>query len=408
MRTMTGSVRDLGRLLGELLLLGLLALVYGWFQAYDWGQPFTKLICFAALFAIVALAGGGRQPTLASAPLARTEVLLLALVLFFVVGQRAADYGKHLGRQPKVDVGSTTQQAASVFFREGQNPYRNERIYVRPELLARFPGFHYGPVMFLGYAPSAFSPALGLKVTSLAYLAATLLVLATLLWASAGSTGLDRVSAILFLLVATLLPERLWYELFRQGAIDILPVVLLALSLYFLQADKWFAAGLFIGLSLSAKLSPALFLLVVLLRRRTRRELVAGLLVGLTPVLAFLLWDFRAAVDGIFLLLLAVDYDSTSLYSITPQPMHFVFPLALLVAVIVTVVRNFERPEVLDSVVRSFLLLLMVAEVCHKEIHTNHLIWFIPFLGYLLASRRLCAGRVSARILGLAGVTESA
>ncbi len=391
-------------LLAELMLLGVLAVIYHWFHVYDWDQPFTKFLCYAALFTIVSLAGGGNPTARVGRRLARAEVSLLAVILLLVVAQRATDYARHVVKRPKVDIGSTTQQAAAAFFREGRNPYGNERVDVRPEIAGRFPGFHYGPVMFLGYAPSAVWPALGLKAASGAYLLGTLLALAAVLWASSGSGGLERVGAILFFSIATLLPERFWHELFRQGAIDILPVFLLALSLCAVQRGRWFGAGLFAGLSLSAKLSPAAFLLIVLLRRGTRRELVQGVLAGLLPLLAFFLWDPSAAWDGIFLVLLAVPYDSTSLYSITPPPIHFVLPLSLVVAVIVTVCRNFDRPPALESVLRSYLLLLIVAEVCYKEIHANHLIWFIPFLGCLLAGRRRCVARLSARILPLGDV----
>jgi hypothetical protein len=242
--------------------------------------------------------------------------------------------------------------------------------------------------MLVGYAAGVASPGLGYKLSSLLYLVGTLAGLAAVLWSSTGGGRWARVNTLLAFVSFALLAERGWYELFHQGANDIFPVFLLAMAICCLRAEKRGLAGLFIGLSFSAKFSPAIFFLVALVRKATGRALFVGFLIGCLPVALFLLWDARGALNNIFVVRFLLKYDSTSLYSITPRPLHVLFPICQITAVVATIWCNLRKRLDIDSVIASFVLLLVVQEVCFKEMHANHLSWFFPFVAYLVASRR--------------------
>jgi hypothetical protein len=379
---------ELRKLLGAILTAGLLYVIARWFHEYDWGEAFTKLICFSIWFALVWRASRQSPSQLRHPATQKIETALLLAGLAFILVRYAPEYSKQLNIPPKVDIGYTTERAATMLFRAHQDPYGSQTLNVRPELLPRFRGFHYGPFMLFGYAAGVISPGLGYKLSSLLFLLGTLAGLGAVLWSARVGGRWARVNALLAFVLFALLAERGWYELFRQGANDIFPVFLLAMAVACLRAERRGLAGLLVGLSFSAKFSPAIFFLVALVRKATGRALFAGFLIGCLPVALFLIWDARGALDNIFVVRFLLKYDSTSLYSITPRPLHILFPICQISAVVVTIWRNIRKDLNIDSVISSFVLLLIVQEVCFKEMHANHLLWFFPFVAYLVASRR--------------------
>lgn len=147
-----------------------------------------------------------------------------------------------------------------------------------------------------------------------------------------------------FVSALLLLPERFYSELFVVGAIDVLPVFLLAVCLLCLRREAWLAAGLAAGLSFSAKLLPAVALLVLFVRRGTKARFFAGVALGLLPLLAFIAASPKLVFENLFVLLLIKDYDSTSLYSVVPKQLHFLFTVAQLLVVVGAVAFQFNRP----------------------------------------------------------------
>lgn len=164
-----------------------------------------------------------------------------------------------------MDIGYTTQNSAILLFGKGENPYQNQMINVRPELKPAHRGFHYGPGMLIGYFYSAMRPNVGFKVSNLIYFLLTLQAL-VLLADNKAQPFWQRVSTALFVITIFLLPERLWYETFLQGANDIFPVMLLLYGLVMVTNEQWFLAGAFMGFSFATKFAPAAFLLVLFLR----------------------------------------------------------------------------------------------------------------------------------------------
>jgi hypothetical protein len=126
----------------------------------------------------------------------------------------------------------------------------------------------------------------------------------------------------------------------------------------------------------------------LLVRKEFRLKFFLGVGAGLLPNLFFLTWDYESFLRNVFLAHAAKSYDSTSLYSITPGPLHFVFSLIQLGACVGFFVRNFyKRPEVME-LITSFILLLTIIEATYRQVHGNHLIWFIPFLALIFGVNR--------------------
>lgn len=387
---MAGLVAPSLPLISALTVVTVLLAIYIGFHRYDWGQPFTKLMCFAAIGTGV-LALHRAPPVSAQTPpwTVWVECLAYGLLLLWVLQGWGTTYLPHLKDPPWVDVGYTTQNAARLFWNEGDNPYTRTDINPRAELAPEHRGFHYGPAMFLGYAAATVHPW-GYKLSSLSYLLLTLagMALITRGLSTRGASEAVQLARTLFVVTGALLCERYWYELFRQGVSDIFPVCLIVFALLALQRGAWAWAGALLGLSFAAKFSPAAFLIILLCRRATPARFYIGGLIGALPLLPFALWDPVALYENVFRLRFILGFDSTSLYSITPAALHILFPLTQLVAVAACLVYNFYRPVDLRGLLVQFTLLLIIMEVTFKEIHANHLIWFLPLIPLAFADSR--------------------
>ncbi|OEE66085.1 hypothetical protein A1OO_09830 [Enterovibrio norvegicus FF-33] len=368
---------------------------YRLFQTYDWGHPFTKFLCFSGLFALILTLFNHRtQSDDIGKTMLMTEAVFAMAVLALIFARMVPAYGDFIFAAPTVDIGYTTEHAAKLLFLQGENPYLSESINIRPELAPEHRGFHYGPGMILGYAASAYFPGIGYKLTSVAFLAISALALCSLVAGCLTSrsqietNGWQVRSAMLASMVLLFLPERLWYEVFHVGANDIYPVALLLVGLVCVQKEKWLLAGVLMGLSFATKFSPAAFLLAMFLRKDIRLNFLIGCAIGASPLLIFLAWDHQSMIENVFILRFSLNFDSTSLYSITPDVLHVLFPLTQLCALIYFLVRNANKTLSIEETVVCFTLLLMIIEVTFKEIHANHLIWFYPLIAFIVAIYR--------------------
>ena len=369
-------------------IFGLMLYLYNCLQKYDWGHPFIKLFCFVVVFLLIVFLRSRTHPTKLPAILARLEFLVLTIVLVIILTNYGKIYGPDLSHPPYVDIGYTTVKATSMLFHDGKNPYTSQYINARDDLLPQYRGFHYGPLMLIGYLPSLLSPTWGYKLASLGYFLVSALLLCSLLELHKIPPE-RRLCSIAFVLCLFFLPERFWYELFRQGANDIFPVALLLASLLALQRQKYFLTGLFLGLSFSAKFSPAIFLLMALVRKDLKISAAKGFCLGLIPLLIFVVWDTKGLINNAFRNRgVALSYDSTSLYSETALAFHFIFPVLLLLAVAYSVYRNFRTALDYENALVTLTLLLIIGEVTFKQMHANHLIWFYPLFALILERHR--------------------
>jgi hypothetical protein len=371
-----------------LCVFGLMAYVYDCFQKYDWGHPLIKLFCFGAVFFLIVYLRTVTAAEESSALLTKVEIFLWAAILTVTLVHYIKIYGSGLWQPPWVDIGYTTVKATSTLFHDGKNPYSVHYINARDDLLPQYRGFHYGPLMLIGYLPALASKTSGYKMATLAYLIISA-VLVVLLLQPQKMKWDNRVASAAFALTLFFLPERFWYELFHQGANDIFPVMLLLVSLLALQRERYFLCGIFLGLSFSAKFSPGMFLLIPLLRRDLKMSIFEGFAFGLIPLFLFAIWDAKGLFNNVFWNRgVALNFDATSLYSATPPAWHFIFPVALMLAIGFAIYRNFAKSIEYESVLITTTLLLIVAEVTFKQMHTNHLIWYYPLFALILTRRR--------------------
>lgn len=385
------SVRNFFRhpllyLLSPLIVLGFFDYVFRLLHTYEWEQPFARLICFSALFGGVTYLTRRRKDFFPPRYVYVIELLACGGLLLSLLWSLGLRYYSHLWDPPAVDIGAMTQEAAKMLFTHFQNPYQSPTLNV---LLPQpgYGGFKYGPVMILGYLPSAFFPQSGYKMMSALYLLLSLACLGYLSW-QRGCVLARNLATVVFVITLALIPERVGHELFEVGVNDILPVFLLLLSMVFLKRNNDFWAGLFAGLSFSAKFSPALFFIALLVRKEFRGKFFLGVGVGVLPNLLFLAWDYGSFLRNVFLFNAVKTYDSTSLYSITPKRLHFVFNLIQLGACLGFFAKNiFKRLELME-LTTSFILLLTIIEATYRQVHGNHLIWFISFLALILGVNR--------------------
>jgi len=373
-------------LFSPLIVLGLYDYVFRILNAYEWEQPFARLICFSALFAGVFYLTRPGKDVLLPRYVYVIELVVCGGLLVSLLWSLGAKHYSHLWYPPTVDIGAMTQEAAKMLFTQFQNPYRSETLNV---LLPQpgYGGFKYGPIMILGYLPSAFFPQSGYKMMNALYLPLSLACLGFLSW-QRGFARARNLATVVFVLTLALIPERVGHELFEIGVNDILPVLLLLLALVFLKRNNDFWAGLFAGLSFSTKFSPALFFIALLVRKEFRVKFFLGVGVGLLPNLFFLAWDYRPFIRNVFLFNAIKICDSTSLYWITPKRLHFIFGLIQLGACLVFLARNFlKRPELME-LTKQFILLLTIIVATYRQVHGNYLIWFIPFLALIFGANR--------------------
>jgi hypothetical protein len=181
------------------------------------------------------------------------------------------------------------------------------------------------------------------------------------------------------------IPERAWYEITVQGSTDVLPALLILLSLYSVDRKSMMAAGIFASLSFSAKFSPALFFIALFIRRDLDFRFLGGLALGVLPMVVHLAWSGMPMINNVFLFHAMKPFDSTSLYSIAPGGMHFIFPALQMSALLFFILLNFNRELEVRSLAVSYTLLLIVIEMMFKEVHCNHIIWFIPMLALIFS-----------------------
>ncbi len=370
-------------LLSPILLILGYTYIFKLFDKYDWGHPFTKLLCFASIFIIILFLSKQKKTKPLSLHVYWLEMVLLIFLLVLILNNTGKPHIPNLSRPPTVDIGTTTIKSTTTFFRDKQNPYQSKTI----SHLGKNPsfwGFKKGPLMFLGYFPSAIFPKSGYKTTNLAFLILTIITIVLLIY-DKKSKPLQNIATSLFAITLLLLPKRLWSELFIVGASDILPILLLLLSLLFVRKKLWLVAGLLAGLSFSAKFVPAILFIFLFMRKDLKIKFFIGALLGLIPLIGFLIWDYHALINNVFVFHGTKNFDSTSLYKLTPKALHYLFPLIQLSAIAFIIIKNFTKKINYRTIAIHFTLLFIIIEITYKELHINHLVLFIPFFALILS-----------------------
>jgi len=399
-------------LLPNLLRLGssfVLALVlwflFRWFHLYDWEHAFYKAVFYAfMLTAIIGLWGIEHTKPL-STWVFKVEFACFAVLVAYLTVSYGSEYLPDVKQAPKVDHSYFTVVASKGFWEESRNPYTNPEA--SPRMLPwseqeGVRGFSNGPFLLAGYSLSAPMGGVGLKLSNLIYFVLTGLVVFLILLESAPpDSRWQTLSGLAFAAFVLVSSERYWFEILTQGAIDIFPVLLILVSAYFGMRKNWFLAGLFGGLSLSAKIIPAAVYLFLFARKDIKMPFVIGVSAGLVPFVAFLVWSPEAFLTNSIFNHATKGYDSTSLYSLMPEDLHFLFTLAKVTAAGFIFIKNFNRELSIPSILKDFLVLMIIIEITFTEVHGNHLIWFIPFIAIVFSWFRYdLFGRLKSWVVG--------
>jgi hypothetical protein len=369
-RNLVGFFRYMGF---SLFLLAIYAVIFYIFHRYDWGHPIIKLICFLILLAIIIFnfyKKSKHQKYEYNKSYLKIEIIIwtifILLILFFI----ALPYLKQINSPAQCDVGDITHNTIKLLFLGGKNPYSQ--------------GYPYGPATLLFYFPSVWFGSFFLKWISLFYLLCLFIIV--FLFVNNNNENknkLQLISLFLFVVLFIIIPERLWYETFVQGATDILPVLLVLISILFVSRDNSLFAGIFAGLSLSTKFSIAPFYIILFIRRKIKLSFILGLFIGVLPIIFFLIFGGMSVINKMFIIHLSRNFDSTSLYSITPSSLHFIFPLIQVIAVLFFIFINFKKKIEYKTLLIHLTILLAIIEVSYIEIHGNHLLWFVPLFAVI-------------------------
>lgn len=360
------------------ILTGGILLIHHWLDIYDWNQALMKLACFSLFGVGTALlfrAAETRKVSRAS------DVCALAIALLLILWSAWSYTSLAVGwfaKPPSSDMAHATLNSVNDFFLEGKNPYRGDR---KNPFLPGFPWL-YGPTLLFGYSPVLlFGREQGIQIVNLCYLALTSIVIIRLCCNAESQSKLSGFASAGLAVGLLVSPYRIWSELLERGATDMLEPLLFVLFLLCLSRSRYYTAGIFVGLALGSKIAYGLFPFIAMLGRDTPRSFYAGFLTGLMPLAVFFAWDAPAIWYHFFWINAVVKiYDSTSLYSILAESAHWIFPVVQLCAVGVAVLYCFPRKKTVRRVCTVSFLLLTVFEATAKEVHGNHLIWFIPII----------------------------
>lgn len=367
---------------------GLFWIAVGLIQKFNWDHGGAKALVMLAVLgampfiahaAALRLSGGEAAP---SRPLMLATVVLLVLQIGYAV--------KEL-RHPALIDAATTTLAAGEALRGGGDPYAAPIDAAASGLMQdrRFAGYKYLPLTIAAYLP------LGAALGERGVVLTNLLLHLAVIWlifrlAAAMATPAAGWVAALIYLTLPLVP----FQLFAKGVTDLIAVLPLLPALL-LAERRAGLAGLCVGLSLSAKLLPGALLLPCCIPGAPRARLVyaLGVVVGLAPVLPFLLRSPTALFDNIVLFNLTRPADSTSwLLGAAPLASSLVHGVMLLcfAAVALLVLR---RPPSLAWRCGLAAMLILASLLSGPVAHHNYQLWWLPLaaaqLGAALARQRL-------------------
>jgi len=187
--------------------------------------------------------------------------------------------------------------------------------------------------------------------------------------------------AVLLYLLVPLIPR----ELFISGSTDIAAVVFLLASILFF-GKRPLLAGFLIGASLATKPFPGLFFALSFFPHAGRRHYVGGVLLGMIPMIVFLVASPGAFVANTLLFGTVIrSVDPTSWQYGLWRPLGVVagglFFGALVAAAAYVLLR---RPTVIVRL--SLYVALVIGALLSGPVnHGNYQIWWIPFLVVLVA-----------------------
>ena len=359
--------------------LSLLLLVWCAFETFSGGVffwPALKLFGYGTIFFLVVTLSSRRDTGNPSRFIMGVEIVAVCGFLSLAQYISLQHLPRGLLDPPRLDIATTVESAIRTLFVFHENPYN-------PSDAARWSGFHgvaypYGPMMILGYLPALYSST-WFKICSIAYLIG-ILILATRFVVQRVEGIMPKLASAVFVIAVMLMPRTILNDV-SEGINDHFPVFLILLSLTMWKAKKDVWAGVFAGLSLSAKFSPALFLIAF-------------------PMLCFIMWKPARFLNDVVHFHFVKSGTPTSILNVLPVELHDVVRALRWVCLGVFVVRNFDKELEVHSVMQEFTLLMIVINSLHVEMHSNHTFWIVPTTAILLTHYRYRAWSLGRSVLG--------
>lgn len=393
---------DLLAVISSISLLLLVWCAYETFATVVFFWPLLKLVGYwTIVILLVSLSHRGEvaRPSTIALGAEISVVLLLVLIAQQI---SVANLPRPLFSPAVLDIGTLVEMAIRNFFVLHENPYKPSEI----GRWSSFPGvaFMYGPMMLFGYFPALYGP-FWFKVCSCVYIAGILLL--TGRFAARGVQGIvPKIAAIVFATAIVIMPRALLNDV-SMGINDHLPVFLVLASLSLLQMRKSGIAGFLAGLSLSAKFSPAAFLIILMIRRKFPFRFFVGVALGCLPMVPFFLWDPARFWYDVVYFHFVKGGTPTSIFTITPPELHYLIRSARLVCVTIFVARNFFKDIDVESLMYEFTLMAIIINSLHIEMHSNYLVWVLPTSAVLFSRYRYRAWSLGRSVLGLSPCAPS-
>jgi hypothetical protein len=342
-------------------------LAIGLVQTFNWGYGIEKagvmaLLLIAAPY-VMARARGAPAPLPPSLQrgVAIVGGVLLALDIGFL--------GLRIIHPHVIDIATTTLAAGAALL-HGANPYTLP-IDPVPDI-AGFAGYKYLPVMIAAYLP------LGASLGQRGILLTNLVILLACLWLMRRLAG--TALAPLLLLMLPIVPE----QLFAKGATDLIAVLPLLAGAAMWERSS-FLTGLSVGLSIAAKPVPGALFLPCLLPPTQRWHYAAGVAVGLSPLLPFLLASPQSLLANTILFNLQRLPDGTSWMLAAPPAGVQAAHLAMIAIFLGACVYLWRHAPPLTTRLGIGAMLTITAILVGPGAHHNYQLWWLPFYCVMLS-----------------------
>ena len=258
--------------------------------------------------------------------------------------------------------------------------------------------FPYGYVMWLAFLPMSFAAKYlgfsflcGYKLTLLIADFSLLLILKKLF------PKRDR-----FLLIVYWLSPIVILATYVIGLNDLIPVLLLTLSLSFIDQKELKLAGLWFALSISAKLSMVLalpFFLIYLFNNRSLRQILPTFLTGLFLGGVLTLLPFILSSSGLLMLLSNPEIGKIYNLNIDLGANIFIYIVPLSYLLILYMVWRIRRPN--HDLFNATLGIAFLLVVLMTPASPGWFIWAIPLLVYYQAKSGRIAMALTSAFSGL-------
>jgi hypothetical protein len=149
-------------------------------------------------------------------------------------------------------------------------------------------------------------------------------------------------------------------------------------------------AGLLLGASASTKILPAPIAMALLLPGHlpTARRLVAGIAVGLMPVMVFAALDPAVFFNNVVLFEIVRPSSPSSWLLDMPSTVIWLLRIGFVVAFLVTAAAALIRDWSIDRRIIAYVVLTIILLLTSQINHDHYWLWWIPlFLSLLCAAR---------------------